>query len=147
VVADTFAPLVDTKGNKINGAITIAKAGTRWVLARLRNFQQENVELYVSDNPQGPYEFYFQGGYPKPPQGLATDPVTKGMPPKGHYFVYYQPKFHEHLAPNSKHLVLSYNRNIFGQAFPFAGIPFQQTIRVHASFNCPQLIYLPAPEA
>lgn len=138
------SPLVDSHGNRIVGSSTITKSGSWWVLAA-QQYDSPAIRLYKSTSPQGPFTAYHTEDAPQPPGGLATDPLARGEPPNGGYFAYYQPKFHEWLAPNSAHLVVSYNRNVFGFDFPNS-LTVSGDNNYHVSTFCPQFVYVPAPQ-
>lgn len=141
------APLKNNKGQVLTGSgVTITKTATKYVLA-ITSIREQAVDLYHATVPQGPYTYYHTSSHPNPPKGLASDPKTKGARPKGQYFAYYQPKFHEHLSPSpTLNLILSYNRNVFSEGFPYlSAAPVSN--EYHVSTGCPQFVFVPTPEA
>lgn len=127
------ARMKTVQGEDLEGNIDLTKHGSTWVLAAMST-AEPTVRLYTSSSPQGPWRFYYESHVHKPP-------AAGGVPMGNSAYANYQPKFHEHLAPNANHLVLTYNRNIFTKV-PGDGPPLNT---LHVSTFTPQFVYLPAP--
>jgi hypothetical protein len=95
------------------------------------------ITMYTAADPTEPWVTFYQTEdlNLNPPGGIPYGPSS---------YAFYLPKFHEELNPNSKHLLATYNRNIFTNA-GVAGNPALSNM--HCKTFVPQFIYLPTPGA